>query len=75
MPDSNKGPFMELQAEIVEMEEEIPDRARRDDLLAIPKRLLTEAQDYRRSGNEREARLTINCAYTLLERAKRQLRK
>jgi hypothetical protein len=75
MRNSNKGPFMELEAEIVKLEEEIPDRATRDDLLAIPKRLLTEAQDYRRRGNEREARLTINCACTLLERAKHEFRK
>jgi hypothetical protein len=72
MTDSNKGPFVELETEIVELEEEIPDRATRDHLLAIPKRLLTEAQEYRRRGNEREARLTINCACTLLERAKHQ---
>jgi hypothetical protein len=74
MADSNKRPFMELEAEIVELEEEILDQATRDHLLAIPKRLLIKAQDYRRTGNEREARLTINCACILLERAKQQFR-
>jgi len=75
MADSNTESLWELEAEIVELEEEIPDRATRDHLLAIPKRLLAEAQDYLRRGTAREARLTINCASTLLERAKYQFKK
>lgn len=75
MADSNTESLWELEAEIVELEEEIPDRATRDHLLAIPKRLLAEAQDYLRRGTAREARLTINCACALLERAKYQFKK
>jgi hypothetical protein len=71
----NSEPLVELEAEIVELEEEISDRATRDRLLAIPKKLFTEAQDYCRTGNAREARLTINCACRLLERAKNEFRK
>lgn len=73
MVTSNNGSLVELQAEIVELEEEIPDRATRDRLLAVPKRLFTEAQGYYRRGSAQEARLTINCACTLLERAKIEL--
>jgi hypothetical protein len=62
MVPSNSGLLVELEAEIVELEGEIPDQATRDRLLAIPKKLFTEAQDYIRTGNAREARLTINCA-------------
>jgi hypothetical protein len=61
--------------EIVELEGEIPDQATRDRLFAIPKKLFTEAQDYIRTGNAREARLTINCACKLLERAKNEFKK
>ncbi len=68
-------PLVELEAEIVELEEEISDPATRDRLLAIPKRLFTEARDYCRKGNAREARLTINCAFTLLEQAKNEFKK
>jgi len=75
MGDSNTESLRELEAEIVELEEEIPDRATREHLLAIPKRLLTEAQDYLRKGNAREARLTTNCACALLERAKYEFKK
>ena len=75
MVTANRGPLVELEAEIVELEEEIPDRATRDRLLAIPKKLFTEAQDYIRTGNAREARLTINCACKLLERAKNEFKK
>ncbi len=75
MVTANRGPLVELEAEIVELEEEIPDRATRDGLLAIPKKLFTEAQDYIRTGNAREARLTINCACKLLERAKNEFKK
>jgi hypothetical protein len=69
-------PLVELvEAEIVELEEEISDRATRDRLLAIPKKLFTKARDYCRKGNAREARLTINCVCTLLERAKNEFKK
>ena len=72
---SNGGPLVKLEAEIVELEGEVPDQATRDRLFAIPKRLFTEAQDYIRTGNAREARLTINCACKLLERAKNEFKK
>lgn len=75
MVTSNSGPLVELEAEIVELEGEIPDRATRDRLLAIPKRLVTEAHDYQRKGSAQEARLTINCACTLLERVKNQFKR
>ncbi len=75
MVTSNSGLLVELEAEIVELEGEIPDQATRDRLFAIPKKLFTEAQDYIRTGNAREARLTINCACKLLERAKNELKK
>jgi hypothetical protein len=74
MVNSNSGPLEELESEIVELEREILDRATRDRALAIPKRLFTEAEDYHRKGNTREARLTINCACRLLERAKNEFR-
>jgi hypothetical protein len=75
MVNSNSGPLEELESEIVELEEEILDRATRDRALAIPKRLFTEAEDYHRKGNAREARLTIDCACRLLERAKNEFKK
>ena len=75
MVNSNSGPLAELESEIVELEGEILDRATRDRVLAIPKRLFTEAEDYHRKGNGREARLTINCACRLLERAKNEFKK
>ena len=75
MVTSNRRPLEELEAEIVELEEQIPDRVTRDRLLTIPKRLFTEAQDYHRKGNGQEARLTINCAGRLLERAKNEFKK
>jgi hypothetical protein len=75
MVNSNSGPLVELESEIVELEGEILDRATRDRVLAIPKRLFTEAEDYHRKGNAREARLAINCACMLLERAKNEFKK
>ena len=75
MANSNSGPFAELESEIVELEGEILERATRDRVLAIPKRLFSEAEDYHRKGNAREARLTINCACRLLERAKNEFKK
>ena len=75
MVTSNSEPLVELEAEIVELEGEILDRATRDCILAIPKKLFSEAQDYHRHGNEREARLTINCACQLLGRVKSEFRK
>ena len=65
--------LMELQAEIFELEETILDRATRDRLLDMPKRLFTEAQKYLRKGNVVEARLTLNSTFRLVERAKREL--
>ena len=65
-------PLMKLEADIVELEESIPDRATRRRLLEMPKKLFTEAQEYHRNGNVVEARLTLNSACRLLERAKRE---
>ena len=65
--------LMELQAEIFELEEAILDRATRDRLLDMPKKLFTEAQEYLRNGNVVEARLTLNSTCRLVERAKREL--
>jgi hypothetical protein len=73
MVTSNSGPLQELEAEIVELEGEIPDQATRDRLLVVPKKLFTEAQDYHRKGSAQEARLTVNCACKLLERVKIEL--
>jgi hypothetical protein len=75
MVNSNRGSLLELEAVIIELEEEILDRETRDRLLSIPKRLFAEAQDYNRKGNAQEARLTINCACQLLERAKGESKK
>lgn len=75
MVTSNSDPLVELQAEIVELEEEIRDRATRDRVLAIPKKLFSEAQHYQRKGNELEANLIINCTYRLLERAKTEFKR
>jgi hypothetical protein len=74
MVNLNSRPLLELEAEIVELEE-IVDRETRDRLLTIPKRLFAEAEDYHRKGNAQEARLTINCACRLLERAKDEFKK
>jgi hypothetical protein len=68
-------PLMELEAEIVELEETILDLATRDRLLDMPKKLFSEAQEYRRKGKAEEARLTLNSACRLVERAKRELKK
>ncbi len=73
--NSSKGALVDLEAEIVELEEEISDRATRDRLLAIPKRLVSEVQDHHRKGNTREAGLTINCACSRLERARNEFKK
>ena len=72
---SNSRPLVELEAEIVELEETILDRATRDRLLDMPKKLFTEAQEYHRKGNVEETRLTLNSACRLVERAKRELKK
>lgn len=72
---SNSSPLEELEVKIVELEEGMPDRATRDRLLAIPKKLFSEAQDYHRKGKELEASLIINCAYRLLERAKNEVKR
>jgi hypothetical protein len=69
----NSQALMELQAEIFELEETILDRATRDRLLDIPKKLFAEAQEYLRKGNVVEARLTLNSTCRLVERAKREL--
>jgi hypothetical protein len=75
MVNSNRGPLLELEGEIVELEEQIPDGEMRHRLLATPKRLFAEAQDYHRKGNVQEARLTINCASRLLQRAKDEFKR
>ena len=75
MVTSSSGLLVGLEAEMVELEGEIPDQATRDRVLAIPKRLFIEAQGYIRTGNAREARLTINCACKLLEQAKNDFKK
>ena len=72
---SNSRPLVELEAEIVELEETILDRATRDRLLDMPKTLFTEAQEYHRRGNVEESRLTLNSACRLVEQAKRELKK
>jgi len=71
--NSNSQPLVELGAEIVELEEAIPDRATWDRFLDTLKKPFTEAQDYHREGNVQEARLTLNSAFRLVERAKREL--
>jgi hypothetical protein len=68
----NSRPLVELQAKIVELEEAIPDKATRDRVLDVPKKLLGEAQDHHRKGNLEEARLTLNTAHRLVEKAKRE---
>jgi len=72
---SNSRPLVQLEAEIVELEETILDGPTRDRLLAMPKKLFTEAQEYHRKGNVEETRLTLNSACRLVERAKRELKK
>ena len=72
---SNSRPLVQLEAEIVELEATIRDGATRDRLLAMPKKLFTEAQEYHRKGNVEETRLTLNSACRLVERAKRELKK
>ena len=72
---SNSRPLVELEAEIVELEGTILDRATRDRLLDKPKKLFSEAQEYHRKGNVEETRLTLNSACRLVERAKRELKK
>jgi len=72
---SNSRPLVELEAKIVELEETILDRATRERLLDMPKKLFTEAQEYHRNGNVEETRLTLNSACRLVERARRELKK
>ena len=72
---ANSRPLVGLEAEIVEVEETILDRATRDRLLDMVKKPLTEAQEYHRKGNVEETRLTLNSASRLVERAKRELKK
>ena len=73
--NSNSQPLVELEAEIVELEEAIPDRATWDRFLDTLKKLFTEAQDYHREGHVQEARQTLNSAFRIVERAKRELKK
>jgi hypothetical protein len=73
--NSNIEPMVELWARIVELEEEISDQARWNRLLDTLKTLFTEAQDHHRKGNMQEARLTMNSAFRLVDRTKRQLKK
>jgi hypothetical protein len=67
--------LVDLEAEIAALEREILDRAKRDRLLELPKKLFIEAQDYHRRGDVLEERLTINCASRLLERVKNEPKK
>jgi regulator of sirC expression with transglutaminase-like and TPR domain len=71
--NSNIEPLAELWVRIVELEEEISDRARWNRLLDTLKKLFTEAQDHHRKGNMQEARLTLNSGFRLVERTKREL--
>ena len=73
--ETNCQPLVELGTEIVELEETILDQATRDRLLRAPKNLFIQAQEYNRKGNMEEARLTLNSACRLVERAKRELNK
>ena len=73
--NSNSQPLVELEAKIVELEEAIPDRATWEHFLDTLKTLFGEAQDYHRKGDVQEARLTLNSALRLVERAKRELGK
>jgi len=73
--NSNIEPLVELGVRIVELEEEIPDRAKWNRLLDTLKKLFTEAQDHHRRGNMQEARLTLNSAFRLVERTKKELKK
>lgn len=75
MMSSKSRPLMELEAEIVELEETILDRATRDRLLGMPRKLFAEAQEYHRKGNVEEARLTLNSACRLVGQVKKQLKK
>ena len=73
MMTMNSQTLVELEAEIVELEEAFP--ATWDRLLDTLKKLLSQAQDYHRKGNVQEARLTLNSAFMLVERAKSELKK
>jgi len=73
--NSNIEPLVELGVRIVELEEEISDRAKWNRLLDTLKKLFTEAQDHHRRGNMQEARLTLNSAFRLVERTKKELKK
>lgn len=75
MVTSKSGQLLELGAEIAELEEEIPDQRTRNLVLAVPKKLVAQAQDYYRKGDALEACLTINCASRLLEQAKRAFKR
>lgn len=72
---SKSRPLVELEAEIVELEETILDRATRDRLLDMPRKLFAEAQEYHRKGNVEETRLTLNSACRLVGQVKKQLKK
>jgi len=73
--NSNIEPLVELGVRIVELEEEISDRAKWNRLLDTLKKLFTEAQDHHRRGNMQETRLTLNSAFRLVERTKKELKK
>jgi len=73
MMTMNSQTLVELEAEIVELEEAFP--ATWDRLLDTLRKLLSQAQDYHRKGNLQEARLTLNSAFMLVERAKSELKK
>jgi hypothetical protein len=73
--NSNIEPLVELWTRIVELEEEISAQAKWNRLLDTLKILFTEAQDHHRKGNMQEARLTLNSAFRLVDRTKRELKK
>jgi hypothetical protein len=65
--------LIELEAEILALEETDVDRATWGRFLDTLKTLFTQAQNYHRKGKVQEARLTLNSAFRLLERAKEKL--
>jgi hypothetical protein len=73
--NSNIEPLVELWARIVELEEEISDRARWNRFLDTLKKLFTEAQDHHCKGNMQEARLILNSAFRLVEWTTKELKK
>jgi hypothetical protein len=67
--------LVELEAEIVALEKATPNRATWDRFFDTARALFIQAHDYHRKGNVQEARLTLNAAFRLLERAKGALKR